>query len=67
MSCTALAHHTLCFECFRSERDRRRAQALAEGGRPQPLRASIPENRTLTTREVDHRRQMLAHLVSSQR
>jgi len=24
-------HHRLCFECFRSERERRRARLLAEG------------------------------------
>jgi hypothetical protein len=32
-------HHTLCFECFRSERERRRASLLVE--RPSFGRASV--------------------------
>jgi hypothetical protein len=54
--------HTLCFECFRSERDRRRAQLLAEVARRQPLRAPLSGPRTLTAREIEHRQQMLTHL-----
>jgi hypothetical protein len=52
--------HTLCFECFRAERDRRRARLLAEVPRG---RSSSPlARRPLTPRELDHRQRMLAHL-----
>ena len=54
--------HTLCFECFRSERERRRARALADVSCLRPLGAPFPGPRTLTPREVTHRRQMLACL-----
>src|SRR5688572_18886894 len=52
---------TLCFECYRSERDRQRAQRLAE---VPSLPPSSPFLRQLTPRQVGHRRQMLAHLAS---
>ena len=45
--------HTLCFECYRAERNRGRARVL--GGQQCRLRA-------LTPAELDHRRLMLAHL-----
>lgn len=66
--------HTLCFECYRSERDRRRAQRLLEFERLEampaplpaplraPLRATWPGKSTLTERAIAHRRTMLAHL-----
>lgn len=45
--------HTLCFECYRSERERQRARRLIEvqagGG-------------SLGDRQVAHRRTMLAHM-----
>jgi hypothetical protein len=50
----------LCFECYRSEVNRQRAQRLAlsevEG------LADSPFGRMLSAREVAHRRQMLDHL-----
>jgi hypothetical protein len=49
--------HTLCFECFRAERDRRRAQTLA--ARQLSLHFA-PQ--ALTQRRTEHRRRMLAHL-----
>jgi hypothetical protein len=49
--------HTLCFECYRSERNHLRAEGLAER---QPLRA-------LTPAQISHRRTMLAHLQSAAR
>ena len=58
--------HTLCFECFRSERERRRARLLAEGpggglARPRlPLAAPSP----LSATQVAHRWRMLGHLRS---
>ena len=48
--------HTLCFECYRSERDRRRARLLAE---PRPAMLPSPFDRTLTERQASHRRLML--------
>ena len=54
--------HTLCFECFRSERERRRAQALTEVASPPPLRSPFLEAAALTGAQVAHRRRMLAHL-----
>jgi len=51
---------TPCFECYRAERDRRRAQRREEVPAAQllPLTAS----RSLSERELAHRRRMLAHL-----
>ena len=49
--------HTLCFECYRSERNHLRAEGLAER---RPLRA-------LTPGQIGHRRTMLAHLQSAAR
>jgi hypothetical protein len=57
--------HTLCFECFRAERDRGRARRLADGSAARPL--YLPgdfRGRPLTDREVAHRQQMIAHLAS---
>jgi hypothetical protein len=56
--------HTLCFECYRATRERRRAELLAEVGRPQPLRStpSLDEVRQLTAAEIAHRWRMLQHL-----
>ena len=62
--------HTLCFECYRSERDRRRARLLA--GMMRPL-VPIPSDRTReggggpTSAWVEHRRRMLAHLGARKR
>ena len=56
--------HTLCFECFRSERERRRAAAVArDPSRPSLLAAAA----ALSEREVAHRQAMLAHLRSLER
>jgi hypothetical protein len=66
MSCTA-AHQcheardrVLCFECRRSERDRRRAELLAELPPPRPL--SKPFGISLTQRQRAHRAIMLLNL-----
>ena len=66
MSCTA-AHqpndargHVLCFECYRAERDRRRAGMLAELPSPRPL--SRPFGSTLTQRQLAHRAILLQNL-----
>lgn len=55
--------HTLCFACFRSERERQRARRLAEIPAAAPLRAYAGKDAGLTGRQVEHRRRMLAHLA----
>ncbi|MBM3779961.1 MAG: hypothetical protein FJW23_17280 [Acidimicrobiia bacterium] len=50
--------HTLCFQCFRAERDRRRA-ALLE---PVASGAALHPPAPLTETGIAHRRRMLAHL-----
>jgi hypothetical protein len=55
------AHHdhpksTVCFECYRSERERIRAQRLTEL-RPGPMRSPFPA--ALSERQVQHRLAML--------
>jgi hypothetical protein len=64
MSCHA-AHQSnvLCFECGRSERDRRRAMVLSE--LPPPRQLTMPLGVTLTERQVAHRTVMLEHLRRS--
>lgn len=56
-------HHVLCFECYRSERERLRAQVLSEIPAAPPIRHPGPSR--LTQREITHREQMLRHLVAS--
>ncbi len=53
-------HNTLCFACFRSARDRRRAQLMAEVPPAGSLRS--PFRPKLTDRQIAHRRAMLVHL-----
>jgi hypothetical protein len=54
--------HTLCFECFRSQRDRVRAATLAEVRTAAPLRSPFTPVRPLTPAQVEHRHRMLSHL-----
>lgn len=57
--------HTLCFECYRAERDRLRAR-LAKVATPCPLPPPFGSgNRELGPAQVAHRRRMLAHLEQS--
>lgn len=57
--------HVLCFECYRSERDRRRAQLLADVGSPSWLESSLGYSKgTLTEAQLAHRRRMFQHLRS---
>ena len=55
--------HTLCFECYRSERNRTAAHRLADMA---PLVSPLTNNeggaRTLSERQVAHRQRMLAHM-----
>ncbi len=59
--------HTLCFECFRSERDRRRAAMLAEVDWSRPMLASLASPHSLTAAQVTHRQRMLSHLSGTRR
>lgn len=56
--------HTLCFSCFRAERDRHRARLLAE---PRPPMLRSPFGSVLTARQLAHRRRMLEFLSQVQR
>jgi hypothetical protein len=55
--------HTLCFECFRAERERQRARRLV-GADPAPggERPVFGDPPRLDDRQRAHRRAMLAHL-----
>ena len=57
--------HTLCFECYRSERNRARAHTLADAAVPlgSPFTNHDGISRTLTEREVAHRQRMLSHMA----
>jgi hypothetical protein len=57
--------HTLCFQCFRAERERQRAQVLASVATPTPLPAPFHIVPALSARRIEHRRRMLAHLTSA--
>ena len=60
--------HTLCFECYRSERDRQRAKRLTEVPPARPLRLPFPASadaNSLNERQIAHRLAMLAHLDRS--
>jgi hypothetical protein len=54
--------HSLCFECYRSERNRRRAHRLFAID-PPVLRSPFGVRAPLTGREIAHRRRMLEHLA----
>jgi hypothetical protein len=49
-------HHTLCFQCYRSEREHRRARELAN---VRPVRVRCPFREVLTHHQIDHRKAML--------
>jgi hypothetical protein len=53
--------HVLCFECYRAERNRRRAQRLAEIDTLPFLRPSGAKP-ALSPSAVAHRQRMLSHL-----
>ena len=59
--------HTLCFECYRAARDRRRAATLANSDRLSSVTSPFADAPSLTDRNVAHRRAMLAHLGRQQR
>jgi hypothetical protein len=66
--------HSLCFECYRSERERRRARQLAQVPPGRPLRLPFEdappvavqlERGGLSERAIAHRRRMLEHLKAA--
>lgn len=57
--------HVLCFACFRSERDRARAHQAAAPAASAALSPFLRSGGGLTTRQVAHRRQMLAHMAAA--
>jgi hypothetical protein len=62
--------HTLCFACFRAQRERVRARALDRQALL-PLEVAPPptvigQSPALTDRQLEHRQRMLAHLVRVQ-
>ena len=59
--------HTLCFECYRSARDRRRAQMLAASDRARSVSSPFADAPMRSDRNLAHRRAMLAHLQQLQR
>lgn len=60
--------HTLCFECFRRERERQRARGMARPSEavPPAVAPMLANLRRLTGRQVAHRRAMLT-AMSEQR
>jgi hypothetical protein len=56
--------HSLCFECYRSERDRQRAGKLSPVPAPM-LRSPFDTRPTLSDHEIAHRRQMLEYLSAT--
>ena len=56
--------HTLCFACFRAERDRRRACLLATVPSPSSSVRLLDSRRTLTARDIEHRQRMLGYLAT---
>ena len=59
--------HTLCFECYRAERERRRALQLVPGPSGQAPASEALVRPALSARGVAHRLQMLRHLRASGR
>jgi hypothetical protein len=59
------ARQAICFQCFHAGVERTRARREAWAQRSLPFEA-VPAT-PLTSRELAHRRQMLAHLAQSAR
>jgi hypothetical protein len=61
------SQHVLCFECYRSERNRRRAQLLLDLQDIPFLRPAAARAPAMTAGERRHRVRMLAHLSTQRR
>jgi hypothetical protein len=57
--------HTLCFQCFRAQREHDRAVALSAGREAPPLVSPFGAPRPLTARQTAHRQVMLEHFERS--
>ena len=57
------AAHAICFQCFKEGAERTRARREAYAQRSLPFDQVLPEHASLSTREIAHRQQMLAHLA----
>ena len=57
------AAHAICFQCFKEGAERTRARREAYAQRSLPFDQALPEQSSLSTREIAHRQQMLAHLA----
>ncbi len=55
-------HHTLCFQCFRSERERVRAQGIREAAPALSGLFAAANRPPLTTAQREHRQAMLDRL-----
>ena len=58
------ATHAICFQCFKAGADRTRARREAWAQRSLPFE---PPQAEMTSREIAHRQQMLAHLAQAAR
>ena len=56
--------HTLCFECYRSERNRQRAGKLSSAQAPM-LRSPFNTRSPLSNHDIAHRQRMLEHLSAT--
>jgi hypothetical protein len=61
------ATHAICFQCFKEGAERTRARREAYAQRSLPFDQALPEQPSLSGREIAHRQQMLAHLAQAVR
>ena len=54
------AHHSLCFRCYRAERNRQAAQRVSV--QPLASRSAFDFRPELSEQEAAHRRRMLTHM-----
>lgn len=64
MNCRSCQPRTVCFQCFRAERERRRARRLVAPSDTRPVQSpffrGLAPFTTLTAKQVAHRQAMLA-------
>ena len=58
------AAHAICFQCFKEGAERTRARREAYAQRSLPFDA-VQDQALLSSREIAHRQQMLAHLAQA--
>jgi hypothetical protein len=61
------AAHAICFQCFKQGAERTRARREAYAQRALPFDQALPDQPSLSVREIAHRQQMLAHLAQAAR